>query len=101
MREVRIVRMYIELIGKKREIKRIGFAEEEIPEDKATLAIPGKPFEVTIPVNEFKNYLAKKDIPFQSFRFVVDVLPNKKRKTHELSFSNNWSIYKPDSGRYN
>jgi hypothetical protein len=101
LKEIRIARMYIELIDKKREITRVGFAEEEIPEDKTTLAAVGKPVEVTIPVEEFKNYLLNKDIPFKSFRFVVDALPNSKRKTHELGFSSNWNIYRPDSGKYN
>ncbi len=98
---IEISRMYIELIGKKREINKVGFAEKEISNDETTTALPGQPVEIAIPLEEFKTYLNSKEIPFLTFRFVVDVLPNNKHKTHELAFNKNWNIFKPDSGRYN
>jgi hypothetical protein len=101
LKKTQISRMYIELIGKNRTISRIGFAEKEIKADETTTAIPGQPFEIIIPLEEFKNYLNSQGIPFLTFRFVVDALPNFKHKTHELAFNRNWNIFRPDSGRYN
>ena len=100
-KEVEISRMYIELIGKKREMKKIGFAETVLEDKETTTTFPDKPVEIVIPLEEFKSYLITKEIPFRTFRFVVDALPNNKYKTHELAFNRNWNIFKPDSGKYN
>ena len=98
-KEIEVNQMFIELIDKNREITKVGFADNAGSEK--TNAIPGKPVEIVIPLEEFKTYLNSKNIPFSTFRFVIDAMPNDRHKTHELAFNKNWNIYKPDSGRYN
>jgi hypothetical protein len=100
-KEVSIGRVYIELIGRQREIQKVGFAEKDITYQTDTKIYPDQPVEIVIPVPEFRNYLQSKGIRFTTFRFVVDALPNNRHKTHELAFNRSGNIYKPDSGRYN
>lgn len=49
----------------------------------------------------FKKYLTDLDAGFRTFRFVVEAETGKKYKSHDLAFNKNWTVYKPDSGKYN
>ncbi len=48
-----------------------------------------------------KKFISEQGKAFRTFRFVVENDNGKKYKTHEMAFNKNWSIFKPDSGRYN
>ena len=61
----------------------------------------GKFADAEILFDEFKSALSKQDKTYQTFRFVVENDSGKIFKTHELTFNKNWTIYRPDSGKYN
>jgi hypothetical protein len=91
----------IELINKKREFHHLNFNEIN---GSILLSSPigeNKYADAQIPFQEFKTKLESQDKTFQTFRLVVENDSGKKFKTHELTFNKNWTIYKPDSGKYN
>ncbi len=50
---------------------------------------------------ELKTYLKNKAGIFDSFRFVIILKNNNKLKTGILAFNKRYSVYIPDTGRYN
>lgn len=91
----------VELIGKKRDLEVI--AVHELLKDKSktskehhnTLIIYKYSF------NEFSSLLKNSGFSFKSFRIVIESTKGIKYKSHELAFNKSWTIYRPDSGKYN
>jgi hypothetical protein len=91
----------IELIDKNRE-----FSHLQINSKVFNLTFPlaisqGKLIELEIPFEDFKAALLEQEKTFQTFRITAETESGKKFKTHELTFNKNWTIYKPDTGKYN
>ena len=51
--------------------------------------------------DELKMFLKDKTGTFDSFRFVIILKNNNKLKTGILAFNKRYSVYIPDTGRYN
>lgn len=49
----------------------------------------------------FKEYITRLGFKFSTFRMVVETENGKRFKSHELALNKNWTVFKPDSGRYN
>ena len=100
-KELTIKSVSAELIGKSRDFNHFDFSEEN---SEITLPLSlrkNKYTDVKIPFDDLKKNLISLEIPFRTFRFVFENLAGKKFKTHEFAFNKNWTIYRPDSGKYN
>ncbi len=100
-KEFTIAKFSVELIDKKRKIDSV-----EIKTDKINRITPIKlnhaeQHHFKLHPQHFQEFLQKQEIPFSTFRFVVEKIDGKKFKSHDLAFNKNWTIYKPDSGTYN
>ncbi|MDG2080876.1 MAG: hypothetical protein P8J47_03735 [Bacteroidales bacterium] len=56
---------------------------------------------IEIPFTDFKNKMNDGELPFRTFRFVINDDRNNPFKSHELGFNSKWIIYRPDTGSYN
>lgn len=91
----------VELIDKNREFSHLNFNQINGSTLPPSTIAKHKYADAKLPFDEFKKTLESQDKTFQTFRFVVENNSGKKFKTHELTFNKNWSIYRPDSGKYN
>lgn len=100
-KEFKVIDFKVELIDRKREFSYLNFNKN----NNSTSFPPGiaknKFADANIPFEEFKKTLASQEKTFQTFRFVIENDSGKKFKTHELALNKNWTIYKPDTGKYN
>ena len=88
-------RFFIELIDSRRERetrKLIDFLNDNTKPTASGLHLDYEPFK------EIIENLHKKGI---TFRFGYELNSSTKIKSHELTFSKHWNVYKVDSGRYN
>jgi hypothetical protein len=53
------------------------------------------------PFEEFNKALTNSEFKYKTFRLVLKTESDKKFKSHELAFNKTWTIYRPDSGKYN
>ena len=100
-KELEIKQVKLELIDKNRDFHNL-----HLSENSEAMAIPpiihkNKYYDIKLPYQEFTEHIASQDKPFKTFRFVVENINGRKFKTHELAFHKNWSIYRPDTGKYN
>jgi hypothetical protein len=51
--------------------------------------------------NDFYKSLNSSAFKFRTFRITVHDQEGKPFKSHELAFNKRWTIYRPDSGKYN
>ena len=51
--------------------------------------------------DEFSSLLNDGDFKFKTFRVSIENQSGSKFKSHELAFNKRWTIYRPDSGKYN
>ncbi|NOY49028.1 MAG: hypothetical protein GXO88_00455 [Chlorobi bacterium] len=88
-----------ELINSKRERLIIDLAEKEkqerAREDGQIETITGLDFD------EFYKLLNSSEFKFSTFRIIVENDAGKRYKSQELAFNKRWTIYRPDSGKYN
>ena len=56
---------------------------------------------IEIPFTDFKKMMNDGELPFRTFRFVINDYRNNPFKSHELGFNSKWIIYRPDTGSYN
>jgi hypothetical protein len=99
--QLSIRNVYIELISKTREFKKI---EDGLINDHLELPLslqPNQNAQLIYPFDSLRNHLQNRQFAFQSFRVVLEDLNRKKFKSHEMAFNKNWVIYRPDTGRYN
>lgn len=98
---VSIAKVLVELIGKNRKIEIVEIKTKEIDEITPIHLNQGEEYDFQFNPKHFQEFLHKHEMPFISFRFVLENKEGKKFKSHELAFNKNWSIYKPDTGKYN
>ncbi len=55
----------------------------------------------TLPFNDLTKLLSNSQFNYNTFRVVVGVDSGRKFKSHELALNKRWTIYRPDSGKYN
>jgi len=99
--DIAIKRVSVELIDKKRRFHDLFLNEHNKITTIPTIIHKNKYYDLNIPYQEFTEHLASQDKAFKTFRLVVENKKGKKFKTHELAFHKNWSIYRPDTGKYN
>jgi len=51
--------------------------------------------------SKFSQLLKDNSFNFKTFRIVIPAKNGRKFKSHELAFNKRWTIYLPDSGKYN
>ncbi len=86
---------FIELIDAQRQRETVPverFTKEPVQVSKNGILMDYPDFKAKI------EQLQKKKM---TFRFGYELGPGTKIKSHELTFSKHWNIYKVDSGRYN
>jgi hypothetical protein len=89
----------VELINNSRENQIIQSPESEpqiskISENKITI-------EYKYDFNKLSKVLNSTDFNFSTFRFSIKNAKGQMYKSHELAFDKRWTIYRPDSGKYN
>lgn len=91
----------VELIGKKRELEIIQLKDSIHNKNKSSKSLNNLSVEYKYSFNEFRNLLINSDFSFKSFRVSIENNSGRKFKSHELAFNKSWTIYRPDSGKYN
>ena len=99
--DVALVHVSMELIGKNRQIDIIKLQEISNQTNDIVPLEKGMKHIFNFVPDSLKKFITEQGKAFRTFRFVVENDNGKKYKTHELAFNKNWSIFKPDSGRYN
>lgn len=91
----------VELIGKDRCLEVI--KQNEFLTDKSKLGMQENSATIIYKYsfNEFSSLLKNSGFKFNSFRLVIESKTGNKFKSHELAFNKSWTIYRPDSGKYN
>lgn len=92
---------FLELIAKDRSINLLPLNTKNKVVEMPDFLSEGQQTEIKLPFEEFSTELKSHGKPFRSFRIVVEDTNGKKYKSHEMAFNKNWSIYRPDSGKYN
>lgn len=100
-KDISVKECQVELIDKKRDFYPINFNEFNGNILPPSTIPKNKYYDAKIAFSEFKEKLTSQDKTFQTFRFVAENELDRKFKTHELTFNKNWTIYRPDSGKYN
>jgi len=89
----------VELIGKKREFQTVKFSTDD--SDKLIFISKNNRHHFLIDPDFFKKFISEQGAEFRTFRLIVTNDKGKKFKTHELAFNSKWTLFKPDSGKYN
>jgi len=97
--EIKIPR--VELIGKGREIELIDLDNLSCNRTKNKHSISSFELIFKYPFSKFSKLLKESNISFKTFRIIIEDNAGKKFKSHELAFNKTWTIYRPDSGKYN
>ena len=97
--EIKIPR--VELIGKSRKIELIDL--DNLSSNRTENKDSSGSFEIIFryQFSEFSELLKKINFSFKTFRIIIEDKTGKKFKSHELAFNKTWTIYRPDSGKYN
>jgi len=61
----------------------------------------GNSFDFNLEMKDFKDEITGQSVKFNAFRLIVQNESGKKFKSHRLAFNKRWSVFKPDTGRYN
>ncbi|HDO26736.1 MAG TPA: hypothetical protein ENH02_01340 [Bacteroidetes bacterium] len=61
----------------------------------------GKSSDFEVTMEKFRTEITRQSQQFNTFRLVAETIKGKKFKSHRLAFSKYWSVFKPDSGKYN
>lgn len=57
--------------------------------------------ELLMDMKMFKSEIINVNQSFIEFRLAIENASGRKFKTHRLAFNKNWTIFKPDSGKFN
>lgn len=90
---------FVELINTSREKLKINIPKIDpkisiITENKITI-------EYKYDFTNFSKTLNTSDFKFSTFRISVENTNGQMYKSHELAFDKRWTIFRPDSGKYN
>ena len=96
-----IAKISVELIDKKRKIEIVEIKTDKIDKTSPIKLNDFEQHHFKLNPEHFQEFLQKQEIPFSTFRFIVENADGKRFKSHDLAFNKNWSIFKPDSGTYN
>jgi len=91
----------VELIGKKRELEILQLEGSINDKNKTSNPNNSSLLEYKFSFSEFRTLLKNNDFSFKSFRISIENDTGRKFKSHELAFNKSWTIYRPDSGKYN
>lgn len=89
----------VELINASREKLKVTIPVTEpriskITENKITI-------EYKYDFTNFSKVLNNNDFKFSTFRISIENANGQMYKSHELAFNKRWTIFRPDSGKYN
>jgi len=98
-KKTQLIPTVVELIDKNRNHEIIGLdtlknSNTDKPENKSSI-------NSKYSFSEFSQLLKNCGFKFKTFRIVIENENGKKFKSHELAFNKRWTIYLPDSGKYN
>lgn len=94
------VKLNIELLDNKRKITLVELPNSTKHMENVILK-PGENHVFHFQLISLIKLLNNQPKKIGSFRIAIENDKGKKYKTHELAFNKNWSIYRPDSGKYN
>jgi len=63
--------------------------------------LQGNSFDFEFEMEPFKDEITARSVKFNVFRLAAQTQKGKKFKSHRLAFDKRWSVFKPDTGRYN
>lgn len=100
-KDLQIQGVSVELISNKREFKAFKFHSDTGQSEKQILLKKNNQHHYHFEHDFLKKFIIDQGKEFKTFRLVVENDKGKKYKSHELAFNSNWSLFKPDSGKYN
>lgn len=98
---MRVINVRVELINKDRSFQYVDL-DDILENHKFPVKLSaGESFDFKAPIKDFKTLINRTDIPYKTFRLVIENQNEKKFKSHKLAFNSRGVIFRPDSGKYN
>ena len=85
--------LFVDLMDKKRNIETLQIPQEIIINDRKESFV--------IDYIGFSNLVKENQNSFETFRFTAEFPDSRKLKTGWMAFNKRWSLYVPDTGKYN
>ena len=85
--------IFVDLIDKDRNIETLKIPLEIIIKDRKDSFV--------IDYSGFSKLVKEKQNSFETFRFTAELPESRKLKTGWMAFNKRWSLYVPDTGKYN
>ena len=100
-KEMILKKILVDLISHENKFYSVAL-NDVIEENPLPLKLPaGKPFDFKLEMTDLKNEITGQSVKFNAFRLVAQNDDGKKFKSHRLAFNKRWSVFRPDTGKYN
>ena len=98
---MQLINVRIELIDKNRSFQYVDLDDILENHSVPVKLSAGEVFDFKAQIKDFRTLINRTDIPYKTFRLVIETQNEKKFKSHKLAFNQSGVIYRPDSGKYN
>ena len=100
-KDMQLINVRIELIDKNRSFQYVDL-DDILENHRFPVNLSaGENFDIKASIKDFRTLINRTDIPYKTFRLVIETQNEKKFKSHKLAFNQSGVIYRPDSGKYN